>query len=271
MLEAGIAEQLALGQIGPLGHARSRPPAVEATGTASAVRLAAAADTPVYLVHVSSRAASDVIAAARRAGQPVFGETCPHYLSLDESRYLLPPAESITAVISPPLRSLDDQAALWAALNEGTLDLVATDHVPDRLAIEKRWIGQPFPAISNGGPGIETLLSVTYSQAVASGRMSVERVVDVLATTPAGLFGMPAKGAVEVGRDADLVLFDPTADRVIRQADLHHTSDYTPYEGMAVRGAVRRVLVRGRDVVVDGSFVGERGAGRFVERTGPAL
>ena len=271
MLKAGIAEQLALGETGPLGHARSRPPAVEATGTASAVRLAAAADTPVYLVHVSSRAACDVIAAARRAGQPVFGETCPHYLSLDESRYGLPPAESITAVISPPLRSLDDHAALWAALNEGTLDLVATDHVPDRLAVEKRWVGQPFPGISNGGPGIETLLSVTFSAGVASGRMSVERVVDVLATTPARLFGMPAKGAVEVGRDADLVLFDPTTDRVIRQADLHHTSDYTPYEGMAVRGAVRRVLVRGRDVVVNGSFVGERGAGRFVERTGPAL
>lgn len=269
MLKAGISEQLALGESGPLGHARSRPPLVEATGTARAIQLAAEADAPVYLVHVSSRAAQARIAAARRAGQPVFGETCPHYLALDGSRYLLPPQESITAVISPPLRSLDDQAALWVALNDGTLDLVATDHVPDRLALEKRWQGQPFPGISNGGPGIETLLSVTYSAGVADGRMSVERLVDVLATTPARLFGMPAKGAVEIGRDADLLLFDPAPLRVIRQADLHHTSDYTPYEGMAVQGAVRRVVQRGRDVVVDGSFVGSRGAGRFVQRTGP--
>src|SRR5207247_4027493 len=106
--------------------------------------------------------------------------------------------------------------------------------------------------ISNGAPGIETLLGVSYTTGVAGGRISVERLVDLLATTPARLFGMRAKGAVEVARDADLVLFDPNASRTIRQADLHHTSDFTPYEGMTVRGMVRSVLLRGEVVVRDG-------------------
>ena len=144
--------------------------------------------------------------------------------------------------------------------------MVATDHVPDRLAVEKTVPAPPFPQISNGAPGIETLLSVVYSVGAGAGRMPVERMVDVLATTPARLFGLASKGAVEVGRDGDLVLFDPDASRTIRQVDLHHTSDFTPYEGMAVRGAVRTVLLRGEPVVRDGLFVGRRGRGKFQER-----
>jgi dihydropyrimidinase len=156
--------------------------------------------------------------------------------------------------------------ALWTALADGSLDLVATDHVPDRLAVEKRLPAPPFPAISNGAPGIETLLAIVWSEGVATGRLTPERAVDLLATTPARRFGLRSKGAIEVGRDADLVLFDPAATRVVRAADLHHTSDYTPYEGREVTGAVRAVFVRGRSVVRDGAFVGERGFGRFVER-----
>ena len=124
----------------------------------------------------------------------------------------------------------------------------------------------PFDKVSNGAPGIETLLAIAYSEGVAKGRLSVERMVDLLATSPARLFGLARKGAIEVGRDADLVLFDPAARRTLHAADLHHTSDYTPYEGFAVTGAVRSVFVRGRPVIQDGSFVGTRGFGRFVER-----
>jgi dihydropyrimidinase len=266
LLERGIETQLGAGHTGPDGHAASRPPQVEATGTGRVIEMAAEVGAPVYLVHVSCRAAVERIAAARSHGQPVFGETCPHYLALDASRYRLPPEQSIQAVISPPLRDVSDQAALWSALVNGSLDLVATDHVPDRLAIEKRWTGQPFTDISNGGPGIETLLSVVYGTGVATGRLTLERMVDLLATTPARLFGIPAKGSVEVGKDADLVLFDVSERRTIRQSGLHHTSDYTPYEGMELAGAVRDVLVRGEDAVRDGVFVGRRGAGRFVER-----
>jgi dihydropyrimidinase len=269
MLEAGIAAQLRAGATGPKSHHDSRPPAVEARGTARAIELAGDLGAPVFLVHVSTTAALEQIAAARRRGQAVFAETCPHYLALDEGAYERPDEEAIRAVISPPLRSAADQGALWAGLRDGWLDLVATDHVPDRLAVEKRWTGQPFTQVSNGAPGVETLLSVVHGLGVGEGRLSVERMVDVLSTTPARLFGMPTKGATEVGRDADLVVFDPRVRRTIRAAELHHASDYTPYEGMAVAGAVRDVLVRGEDVIRDGRFVGRRGAGRFVERRLP--
>jgi dihydropyrimidinase len=220
----------------------------------------------VYLVHVSCADAVEAIASARHAGRRVHGETCPHYLSLDETRYARPRAEAMDAVISPPLRSPADRDRLWAALRDGELDLVATDHVPDRLAVEKRDVGQPFPQVSNGAPGVETLLSVAYGVGVAGGHITLERLVDLLATTPARLFGMPAKGAIETGRDADLVLFDPAARRTIRQAELHHTSDFTPYEGMEVSGAVRQVISRGHVIVRDGAWLGDRRHGRYVAR-----
>ena len=210
-------------------------------------------------------------AAAKARGWPVYAETCPHYLTLTDERYEAPDEqEVIRSVISPPLRSESDRGALWLGLRAGGLDLVATDHVPDRLAVEKRCPAPPFPQISNGAPGIETLLTVVYDEGVAGGRISVERMVDLLATTPARLFGLTGKGAIEVGRDADLVLFDPKAARTVRQAEMHHTGDFTPYEGREVKGAVRSVFLRGRPVIRDGAFVGERGAGRFVERTSPA-
>ena len=126
--------------------------------------------------------------------------------------------------------------------------------------------GVAFDRISNGAPGIETLLTLVYSEGVARGRLTVERMVDLVPTTPAARFGLPRKGALEVGRDADIVVFDPAAPRTLRAADLHHTSDYTPYEGMSVVGAVRDVLVRGAAVITDGDFVGRRGSGRFLER-----
>jgi dihydropyrimidinase len=171
-------------------------------------------------------------------------------------------------VISPPLRAAADQAALWDGLAARSISLIATDHVPDRVAVEKGGAarGVAFDRISNGAPGIETLVAVAYGLGVATSRISVERMVDVLATTPARRFGLASKGAVEPGRDADLVLFDPAARRTLRQADLHHTSDFTPFEGIAVEGAVRSVFVRGRAVVRDGRDVSERGWGRFVER-----
>lgn len=266
MLDAGIASQLAAGEDGPLGHARSRPPTCEATGTRRAIELAVESDAPVYLVHVSCGAAVDVIAHARRAGHRVYGETCPHYLSLDARRYAGPRSEAMGAVISPPLRTPEDRDRLWIALRDRELDLIATDHVPDRLAVEKLDTGQPFTEVPNGAPGVETLLSVAYAVGVAGGRVTLERLVDLLATTPARLFGMPTKGAVEEGRDADLVLFDPAGRRTIHQADLHHTSDFTPYEGHEVQGAVRQVMSRGNVIVRDGVWLGARGHGRYVER-----
>jgi dihydropyrimidinase len=171
-------------------------------------------------------------------------------------------------VISPPLRSTTDRDALWEGLADGSLDLVATDHVPDRVGVEKAEAGAgvSFDRISNGAPGIETLLTVIFSEGVARGRITLERMVDLLSTTPARRFGLARKGALEVGRDADIVIFDPSARRTVTATSLHHTSDYTPYEGLDVSGAVRDVLVRGEDVIRAGTFVGRRGFGQFVER-----
>ncbi|HEY5520601.1 MAG TPA: dihydropyrimidinase [Candidatus Limnocylindrales bacterium] len=266
-LEANIAKLLAEGRTAPRFHADSRPPYVEAAGTRTAIEMARAASAPVYFVHVSCRAALDGIGRARDAGEPVFAETCPHFLALDESRYdAMSDQECLQYVISPPLRAPADRDALWDALRDGGLDLASTDHVPDRLAVDKRLHGQSFDQISNGAPGIETLLSVVYSAGVQRGRVTVERMVDLLSTTPARLFGLNNKGEIAVGKDADIVLFDPQERRTITQQELHHTSDFTPYEGMAASGIVRSVLVRGEYVIRDGRFVGRRGFGRFQER-----
>jgi dihydropyrimidinase len=267
IIDALVRRALAEGNVACRHHALSRPTYAEAEATHRAIALARAADASVYIVHLSCADALAEVVAARARGWPVYAETCPHYLTWTDARYEHEDeAEVIKSIISPPLRSDADRQALWLGLARGGLDLVASDHVPDRLAEEKQVPAPPFPQISSGAPGIETLLSVTHSVGVGSGRISPERLVDLLATTPARLFGLNSKGAVEVGRDADLVLFDPAATGRLTQRGQHHTSDFTPYEGMVTRGAVRTVLLRGEPVVRDGLFVGRRGRGRFVER-----
>jgi len=269
LLDAGVASALQRGNTLPRYHATSRPPYVEAVATARALAFARATGSPVHVVHLSSAAALDEVRRAKAAGVRVTAETCPHYLTLTEERYDEPdPARCAGFVISPPLRSAADRDALWVGLADGTLDLVATDHVPDRMAVEKAEAahGVSFDRISNGAPGIETLLALLYSEGVATGRITKERLVELLATTPAARFGLARKGALDVGRDADIVLFDPAAQRTLRAADLHHTSDYTPYEGLPVMGAVRDVFLRGRPVIQAGAFVGSRGAGSYAER-----
>ncbi len=272
VIDALVADALAHGEVACRHHALTRPTYAEAEATHRAIALARAADASVYVVHLSCADALAEVLSAKARGWPVYAETCPHYLAFTDARYgSADEGEVIKSVISPPLRSDADRQALWLGLAGRGLDLIATDHVPDRLAVEKRVPAPPFPQISNGAPGIETLLAVVYSEGVGGGRISVERMVDLLATTPARLFGLGCKGAVERGKDADLVLFDPAARRTIGQAGLHHTSDFTPYEGMAVSGAIRTVLLRGAPVIREGEFVGRRGAGSFQDRQLSAL
>jgi dihydropyrimidinase len=273
LLDAAVASALQRGDVLPRYHASTRPSYIEAVATARALAFARMADGPVHVVHLSSAAALEEVRRAKATGVRVSAETCPDYLVLTEERYDDPdPVACARFLVAPPLRTPADREALWAGLADSSLDLVATDHVPDRLDTEKAAAANdvPFNQISNGSPGIETLLAILYSEGVAKGRITLERMVDLVATTPARRFGLGAKGALEVGRDADIVLFDPTPDRTIRAADLHHSSDYTPYEGLAVTGAVQSVFVRGRAVIRDGGFVGTRGVGRFVERGDPA-
>jgi len=265
--EAGIIDPLvgaalARGDVGCRQHALTRPARAEGVATRRAIEMARRADASLYIVHLSCEEALDAVAEAKGRGEPVHAETCPHYLTFTDELYADDDeAEVIKRVISPPLRTRVDVDALWAGLRDGVLDIVASDHVPDRLDTEKKVPAPPFPQISNGAPGIETLLGVVYSEGVAKGRIGLERMVEVLAATPSRLFGLPSKGAIEVGRDADLVLLDPRMERTMRQADLHHTSDFTPYEGLEIAGAIREVLVHGRRI-------GEQD-GRFLERRRP--
>jgi len=270
LIDTAVADALARGDTAPQFHAATRSTEAEAVATHRVMAFARAADVPVHVVHLSSAGALGHVREAKARGVRAHAETCPHYLALSDARYASIDIDSVAeCVISPPLRPVSDQEALWSGLADGSLDLVATDHVPDRMAVEKADArrGVPFDKISNGAPGIETLLSIAYSEGVARGRLMIERLVDLLATTPARLFGLTRKGAIEPGRDADLVLFDPAARRTLRASDLHHTSDYTPYEGFELTGAVRSVFVRGRPVIRDGAFVGQRGNGQFVGRT----
>ena len=269
LIDTAIEMALQRGNTAPRYHAATRPPEAEAVATHRAMAFAQAADAPVHVVHLSCGAALRHVAEAKAAGVRAHAETCPHYLTLTDDRYADPdPVTCACSVISPPLRPGSDRDAMWAGLADGTLDLVATDHVADRRDLEKGEAakGVPFDRISNGAPGIETLLTMVHAGR-AGGGLTLERMVDVLSTTPARLFGLERKGLIEPGRDADLVLFDPSARRTIRAEDLHHTSDYTPYEGLNVAGAVRSVFVRGRAVISDGTYVGERGYGAFVERS----
>ena len=268
LIDAAVEAALQRGDVLPRYHATTRARESEAVATHRAMEFARAADAPVHVVHLSCAAALRHVAEAKASGVRASAETCPHYLTLTDERYDDPdPLTCARCLISPPLRKPADVEAMWAGLAAGDLDLVATDHVPDRLGVEKGEAtrGVSFDRISNGAPGIETLLSITYD-GVARGHLTVERLVDVLATTPAQRFGLGRKGAIEAGRDADIVLFDPAARRTIRASELHHTSDYTPYEGREISGAVRSVFVRGSAVVRDGEFVGSRGYGSFVER-----
>lgn len=254
-----VADAIGRHRVAARYHALTRPPHAEGVATRRAIEIARRAQAPLYIVHLSCAEALDEVADAKSRGEPIYAETCPHYLTFTDALYADPDEnEVIKRVISPPLRSQADVDALWVGVRDGVIDVIASDHVPDRLDTEKAVPAPPFPRISNGGPGIETLLTVVYSEGVAGRRIGLERMVEVLASAPARLFGLRAKGAIEVGKDADLVLLASDERRTIRQADLSHTSDFTPYEDLLVVGAIRHVLVRGRQV-------GDA-PGRFLER-----
>ena len=270
LIDTAVEDALQRGDTSPRYHATTRSREAEAVATRRVMAFARATDAPVHVVHLSSGEAMGHVRDARAAGVAATAETCPHYLVHDASVYdQAGDIDVARFVISPPCRPPQDRDALWSGVADGSLSLVATDHVPDRLDREKADAarGVPFDRISNGAPGIETLLTTVFSEGVAKRRLTIERLVDVLATTPARRFGLLHKGAIAAGFDADLVLFDPAARRTIRASALHHTSDYTPYEGLEVTGAVRSVFVRGRAVIRDGAYHGERGWGRIADRT----
>lgn len=267
VIDVLVKEHLAAGKSHPRYHAVTRPPEAEGEATGRAIFLAGLAGAPIYIVHLSCKDALDQVRAARDRGAPVYAETCPQYLALSVERYDEPGFQGAKYVCSPPLRDRANWAELWAGLSAGDLHVVATDHCPFNFEGQKDLGLGDFSKIPNGAPGIEHRLLLLHTLGVAGGRISLAKLVDLFSTTPAKLFGMfPQKGVVAPGSDADLVIFDPEARGTITAAAQTQNIDYTPYEGMDVKGAVRTVLQRGRIVAQDGAFVGADAAGKYLHR-----
>jgi dihydropyrimidinase len=257
------AELHASGRTGVEHFPESRPVEAEVKAVREAVELAATTEAAIYLVHLSSRAALEAVRDGKRRAR-VFGETRPLYLYLTRAQFDRP--DAALWVGQPPLREADDVDAVWAGLADGTLDTVGTDHIPHRRAA-KLAPGLTFDRIPPGVSNLETLLPMLYSEGVRKGRLTLGRLVEVLATAPARISGMfPRKGAIAVGSDADLVVFDPDAERTIRAGELHSACDYDPYEGWTVRGWPEAVVSRGQIVFERRELRAEAGRGRLVRR-----
>ena len=286
-----VQRQLAAGHVEPRWHLHTRPAAGEAEATERALAMAEIAGAPMHIVHVTTARGLEAIRRFRARGRPVTGEVCTQHLLLTEALYDQPGFEPAKHSMAPPLRTPADLAAMWAGLQDGSLDFVVTDHCPFTLA-QKR--GQrrtpefrrlpggtirsepeapwceglpPFNQIPGGAPGIETRMPLVYHFGVNEGRLSLTEFVNLTSTAAAKLYRLyPRKGTIAPGADADLVLFDPGREVTISAESLHQNCDYTPYEGFRVKGWPRTVLSRGEIIVRDGEFVGKEGRGRYIKR-----
>ncbi len=266
LVTAGIAAQKAAGNLDPSAHPLSRPAAVEAEAVNRWLAVGELAGYPVNIVHLSTRRGLELVRMARERGQAAYVETCPQYLLLDDSRYNLPGFESAKFVLSPPLRGEADQAALWAGLEAGEIDTIGTDHCSFHFRGVKELGREDFSQIPNGIPGVEHRPVLLYTAGVAAGRITAHQMMKLLAEQPAKLFGMyPRKGALAVGSDADIVIFDPEYTGCITAAAQHQAVDYTPYEGFETKGRVETVLLSG-EPAVEGGRVVSQGRGRYIRR-----
>lgn len=258
---------LAEGKTDPINHALTRPPEVEGEATGRAAQLTGLAGSQLYVVHVSCADAVEKIAEARSKGFDVWGETCPQYLVLDQTYLEKPNFEGAKYVWSPPLREKKHQDVLWNALKTGVLQTLGSDQCSFDFKGQKDLGKGDFTKIPNGGPIIEDRLSILFSEGVNKGRISLNQFVDMTSTKTAKLFGLyPKKGTIAVGSDADLVLFDPSAERTI-SAETHHMAvDYNAFEGLQVTGQPVSVLSRGEFVVKDKQFAGQAGKGKYQKR-----
>jgi len=263
---------LARGITGPEGHPMSRPPSVEGEAANRAIRIAEVLGTPIYIVHNSAKQSLEAIIRARNEGQRVFGEVLAGHLLIDDSVYRDPDFTRAAAhVMSPPFRPKEHQAALWQGLQAGHLHTTATDHccfcAPQKAAGK-----DDFTKIPNGCGGIEDRMSVLWHHGVNSGRLTPSEFVRVTSSNAAQIFNLyPQKGAVRVGSDADLVVWDPNGSRTISARTHHQNVDFNVFEGMVVRGIATHTLTRGHIAWTNGDLRAERGAGRYLPRaTGAA-
>ena len=261
-----VREAVAAGHTAPIYHAHTRSAILEGEAAQRAITLATLAEAPLYIVHVSCAHSLHTVAAARVKGLPVWGETCPQYLYLDDSCYAAPGFEGAKFVCTPPMRSDADNEALWVGLQRHELQVVSTDHAPFNYHGQKDLGLHDFTKIPNGLPGVEHRVMLLY-KGVREGKISIQHFVDLVSTMPAKLFGLfPRKGTIAPGSDADLVIFDSERTFTISAATQHQRVDYTPYEGMHVQGVPDTVLLRGKVIVRNGEYVGGKAVGRYLPR-----
>ncbi|MCB0519605.1 MAG: dihydropyrimidinase [Lewinellaceae bacterium] len=265
MIDKLIAKHRAEGKLSPLYHWLSQPEITEAEASGRFADMAFYTGVPAYIVHLTCEGALNAVREATYRNQKVFVETCIQYLLLDASLYEQDP-DGAKWVMSPPLRQKKDQEALWAGLNQGLIQIVATDHCPFKW--EQKMMGRTdFSKIPNGHPAIENRMELLWSEGVETGKISANKYVEVTSTNPAKIFGMyPKKGSLAPGSDADLVIFDPNERHTLSAATHHMTVDYSAYEGWQVTGKCKTVLLRGKVAIDDGEVKIGKGYGEFVKR-----
>src|SRR5579862_4301814 len=262
-----VKQALAEGKTEPKYHALTRPPETEGEATNRAIQLAHVAGAPLYVVHVSCAESVEPLALARDKGWNVWGETCTQYFFIDESFLDRPDFEGAKYVYTPPPRAKENQEVLWNAVRTNVLQAISTDHCAYLFKGQKDAGLHDFRQIPNGGPGLENRLQMIHQFGVREGRITLNRMVELLCTNPAKLFGLyPRKGTLAVGSDADVVVFDPEKKVTISAATHHSRSDYNLFEGTEVEGSPEVVLLRG-NVIVDGDeLLAKPGSGQFIRR-----
>lgn len=265
MIDYLVAKHRAEGKLSPLYHYLSQPEITEAEASERFVDMASYTGCPGYIVHLTCEGALNAVRNATKRNQKMFVETCIQYLVLDASLYEKD-FEGAKWVMSPPLREKKDQATLWAGINQGLVQVVATDHCPFKW--EQKLMGKnDFSKIPNGHPAIENRMELLYSEGVVKEKITLNKYVEVTSTNAAKIFGMyPRKGTLAPGSDADIVIFDPNEKHVLSAATHHMNVDYSGYEGREVTGKVKTVLLRGKVVVDDNKCLVEKGYGQFIKR-----
>jgi dihydropyrimidinase len=262
-----VKEALAAGHTEPKYHALTRPPETEGEATNRAIQLARVAGSPLYVVHVSCAESVEPIQLAREKGWDVWGETCTQYLFIDYTFLERPDFEGAKYVYTPPPRDKANQDVLWNAVRTDKLSAISTDHCAFLWDGQKTIGKDDFSKIPNGGPGLENRLPMIHEFGVRTGRISLNRMVELLSTNPAKLFGLyPRKGTIAVGSDADIVVFDPERKNTLSASTHHSKSDYNLFEGTEVTGTPEVVVLRGQVLVENDELVASPGVGQFVAR-----
>ncbi len=267
VIDVLVKRAVAEGRLEPRYHALTRPPQLEGEATNRAIQIARVAGAPLYVVHVTCKEAVDAIRAAREQNWDVWGETCTQYFFIDDTFLDEPDFGGAKYVFSPPVRDKANQPVLWDAVRTDVLSAISTDHCAFTLDGQKTLGRDDFSKIPNGAPGLEDRLRMIHHFGVNEGRITLNRMVELLSTNAARLFGLyPKKGTIAPGSDADIVIFDPNRKTTIRAADQHSKSDYNLFEGTEVTGDVDTTLIRGTVVVDGGELTVEPGFGQFVKR-----